>query len=139
MLIVRKDFGAFMDRGTSGKDIIDQNDAGRLFGLHRFAFSCERNGTLKVFQALTSGESGLRRGGAHAFQGADHGELQQSAEVARDFVGLIVKALLFTLSVQRHWHQSPSLLQRFVQSRVGESLGGKASEFARKVEVFLIF
>ncbi len=138
MLILRKDFGAFLHRGTGGEDVIDQNDARRFLRIEGFSLAGELDRALEIFQSLPPRESRLRGRGANASECGDDRELEESPEVAGDFVRLIVKALLFASAVERHGNKRPALLQSRLQARIRKSLRGEAGEFTGEVEIFLI-
>lgn len=139
MLILAEDFGAFLNRGTGGEDVVDQDNPGSFRGLQSFSLSGQGNGTLQVLQALASRESRLCWRGADSLERANHGKLEKSSEVSGDFMGLVVVALLFPRAVKRYWDESPAFVDGMAQSRISKGFGGKTREFSGKVEVFLIF
>jgi hypothetical protein len=139
MLILAEDFGAFLDRGTGGEDVVNQDNPTSFLGMEGFSLSGQGYGALQVLQSLASRESRLCRRGADSLERANHGKLEKSAEVSGDFVGLVVVALLFARSVQRDGDESPAFVDGLAQSRISKGLGSKTGEFPREVEVFLIF
>lgn len=138
MLIPGQNLRAFLDRGAGGEDVIDEDDSLGFCWIQAFSRSGERNRPAQVLQALFAGEVGLGGGGFGAFQGRNHGQAEQRAEVAGDFLRLVVVAFLLAFPVQRHGHERPPLLQRLGEARIEKCLARDPCEIAGEVEAALV-
>lgn len=139
MLIMRQNPRTFLDRGTGGEDIVDQNDARRSSVAGPAPpYPRQFDRAAQVFEALFAVQMRLGRRRTHTFQGWHHRQTEQIAEVAGDFSGLVIMARLFTTPVQRHRHERPSFLKRLRQAWVAERFGRDARQIACDVDAALV-
>ncbi len=139
MLILRQNPCAFLDSGTGGEDVVDQNHARRALAAPTLSGAREFDGSTQVLQALFAIEVSLRRGGAYAFQGGDHRQAEKFTEVAGDFLRLVVVTCLFASPVQRHGDERPLFTQCLGKSGIRKSFGSKSREIASEVDAALVF
>ena len=134
-----ENFGAFIDGGTGGEHVIDEDGPGG--GVFDVAATClsDDEGTTKIFQALQTGESRLMFGGADALEAAQQGESCMTGEDPGDFLGLIEMAVLLALMMQRHGNERPFPCQGGCQPWVGKRFCGEASKFLGQMKLPPVF
>ena len=135
--LVLEDLGAFVEGGSGGEHVVDEEDVAAFEGALTAGLRAEGEGVLEIGEAVFAIEGGLAGGIALAAESGDEGEVGVPMEAAGNFVSLIELAVAQFSGMQRHGGEDPVLAG--LDAWLLEGLEKQLAEHDSELELSVVF